>query len=145
MHKSLTLRNALLFVTLLATVFTACSKSSGDFSENAVNNENGKIVTSRSHNNPSSFDGVDDKTFGSLYLTVSPADVVSKIIIFNDDFSSEDFQLIGSGEFQIDNVPTGIYTVLVVPNDDSYRKSQVTDVQITEAATTDIGNITLQN
>lgn len=147
MNKSLTLRNAVLFSFFAATLFTACSKSTNDMAANP--DANAEVAMDRASvvaltDAPN--DGSDDRTFGSVKLTVSPAGNVGQIIIFNDNFSSDEFQFdANTGEYQLNNVPTGSYTVVVVPNNDNYRKANIENIGISENNIFDMGNILLHN
>lgn len=147
MNKSFTLRNAVLCSFFATTLVTACSKSSDDIADNSVKESEIAVERTRSVTiTTSPFDVSDDRTFGSVKLTVTPLGDVDQIIIYNDNFTSDAFQFDpNTGEFQLSNVPTGTYSVIVVPNNDNYRKSNTDNVEITENTTADLGTIILEN
>jgi hypothetical protein len=160
MMKTLTLRNAIMLSFVATTFFTACSKDKIDVTESQLVQEDSKATTTNEDNKTATAnnqpvkikrvtnaptDGTDDLTYGSVIITITPADAVSQILIFNDDLSYETFTVTAPGEFQFDNIRTGNYTLVVVPNDDRYKKKEITDVRVAEGTTADLGSIMLEN
>jgi len=93
---------------------------------------------------------------GSLMLLVLPAEARPIVTVFNEDFFSKDFYLTRDGYLRIDYLPSGIYTVLVQPqnlpisndlpvtiDNPGYANMEITGVKIANGVVTNLGVIKL--
>lgn len=137
-----------LLTTLIAVIFslTSCSK------EQVVNSK----VPAATTQGP-----VDGKVFpvkgGSVMLQVLPEDANPIVTIVNENFSSKDFYIIKGGYLRLDNVPSGIYKLVihpqnpailygdspVTPDDPGYPDMVISNVKIASGVITNLGTIKL--
>jgi hypothetical protein len=82
------------------------------------------------------------QTSGSISGTVNPEEAEAFALANSDTVSSSHTD--AGGFFKLMGLPEGTYSILVVPDDNAYADSTITDVVVLGGQTTDLGNIELR-
>jgi hypothetical protein len=81
---------------------------------------------------------------GSVTLKIMPLDSYPQFIITNEGYTSENFYTTRDAYARIDDVPIGVYTLIVKPTTPGYATMEIRNVKVTAEFVRDLGIIKLQ-
>lgn len=81
--------------------------------------------------------------WGSITGIILPHNAVVKIVLYNSYFSIADFYYTDDGNFRVDNISPGIYTVIIIDSNTSIEYT-ISGVKVRARSLSNIGVVKLQ-